>query len=131
MEISATDLAESVLRSCNDVRYVAVRRHGQLCLRERAQLRNASSPESDRYEELIVNPTLLTLVGQRGDIDCGGAQFVLIRYGNFFQFVAPVADGHVSVGMEPNCNALNVAAEVMQMLHRHYGERPSSPMVEA
>ncbi len=134
MDSSATDLAEGVLQTCDDIRYVAVRRDGQLCLRQREQLLNASSAESDRYEELIVNPTLLTLVGQRGAIDCGGAQFVLIRYGNFFQFVAPLADGHISIGIEPDCKPLAVIEEVMPLLRRHYGvqdERSMPAMVEA
>lgn len=41
-------------------------------LRERPDLADASSSESDRYEELLVNPTLITLARQRGEIDCGG-----------------------------------------------------------
>ncbi len=134
MDASATDLADAVLRTCGAIRYVAVRREGQLCLRERAQLQNASSPESDRYEELIVNPTLLTLVGQRGDIDCGGAQFVLIRYGNFFQFVAPLPGGHVSIGMEADCDPLKVVASALPVLRRHFGLHDgglNSPPAEA
>ncbi len=123
MESDATQVAEAVLRTCHDVRYVAVRHEGRLWLRQRAQLQNASSSESDRYEELIVNPTLLTLVGQRGDIDCGGAEYVLIRYGSFFQFVAPIAGGHVSIGMETGCNPLAVMESVMPVLRRHYGPR--------
>ncbi len=120
MDASAMDLAEAVLRTCSEIRYVAIRREGQLCLRQRAQLQHASSSESDRYEELIVNPTLLTLIGQRGDIDCGGAQFVLIRYGNFFQFVAPLPGGHISIGMEADCKPLEVIATAMPALCRHY-----------
>jgi hypothetical protein len=54
------------------VRYVAIYSHGQLSLRQRPDLSLASAPESDRYEELLVNPTLLTLTRQRGEIDCGG-----------------------------------------------------------
>ena len=38
------------------VRYVAIYRHGQLSLRQRPDLSLASAPESDRYEELLVNP---------------------------------------------------------------------------
>lgn len=113
-------LAEAVLSACEQVRYVAIRSGGKLWMHERAQLHDASSSESDRYEELIVNPTLLTLVGQRGDIDCGGAQFVLIRYGNFFQFVAPLADGHISIGMEPDCDPLAVIKTVLPAV-RHHG----------
>jgi hypothetical protein len=44
--------------------------------------------ESGKYEELIVNPTVLTLVRQRGNIDGGGVEFLLIRYGSFWQTVA-------------------------------------------
>ena len=38
------------------VRYVAIYKHGQLSLRQRPELSLASAPESDRYEELLVNP---------------------------------------------------------------------------
>ncbi|HEY0776682.1 MAG TPA: hypothetical protein VGD56_01830 [Gemmatirosa sp.] len=49
-----------------------------------------------------MNPTLLTLVGQRGRIDCGGLEYVVVRYGYFFQIVVPVRGGHVSVAVEPS-----------------------------
>ena len=53
--------------------------------RERSGLIDASSGESDRYEELLVNPTLLTLAAQRGDIDCGGLRYLVVAYRNFWQ----------------------------------------------
>ena len=124
MDAMETDLAEAVLQARTEVRYVAMRRDGQLWLRERTGLHNTSSSESDKYEALIVNPTLLTLVSQRGDIDCGGAQFVLIHYGNFFQFVAPVAGGHISIGIEPDCNPLTVLESLKPVLRR-YGAAPT------
>jgi hypothetical protein len=59
---------------------------------------NASSRESDKYEELLVNPAVIKLVQARGDIDCGGARFVVIRYGNFFQLViAPQGRPYICV----------------------------------
>ncbi len=88
------------------IRYVASYRQGQLSSRQRADLSQASSSESDRYEELLVNPTLLKLVTQRGDIDCGGAQFVVVRYGHFYQLVIALADGHVSIAFELTANPL-------------------------
>lgn len=87
-----------------DVRYVAVYQGGVLRSRERPGLSGASAGESDKYEELIVNPAVLTLVRQRGNIDCGGVRWVVIRYGNFFQCVFPVGDGHVSVALEPGAD---------------------------
>ena len=84
------------------VRYVATHIDGKLELNERGGIQNASSSESDKYEELIVNPTLLTLLTQRGNIDCGGLDYVLIRYGSFFQLLNKVPGGHVSVALEPD-----------------------------
>jgi len=75
----------------------------------------ASDSGSDKYEELIVNPTILTLIKQRGDIDCGGAKYVLIRYGNFYQFVAPMQGGHISVCIEPHANPLDLVEPLLDL----------------
>ena len=82
------------------VRYVAVGRGQDVQLRERPGLADASSGDSDRYEELLVNPTLITLARQRGDIDCGGLDYLIVAYGSFFQLVLPIDGGHVSVAIE-------------------------------
>ena len=55
------------------VRYAALYRDGRLTSRSRAQGEGSSSAESDRYEELLVNPTLLKLAGQRGGHRLRGA----------------------------------------------------------
>ncbi|HXF97470.1 MAG TPA: hypothetical protein VNJ46_02535 [Gaiellaceae bacterium] len=55
-----------------DVRYVALASGQDVVLRERPGLANACSGASDRYDELIVNPTLVTLARRRGEIGCGG-----------------------------------------------------------
>lgn len=112
-------LVDDLLAISPGVRYVAVYRGGALQSRERAGLSNASASESDRYEELIVNPTLLTLVRQRGEIDCGGARWVLIRYGNFFQLVTPVEGGHVSVAFEPGEDPLAREPAIRGVLAAH------------
>lgn len=113
-----TDLIEAIFALSHDVRYVALARDGQLTLRVRPGLVGASSAESDRYEELLVNPTLLTLVEQRGRIDCGGLEFVVIRYGNFYQVVRPIPGGHLSVAVEPSGDPLVVASAVEKVLAR-------------
>jgi hypothetical protein len=82
------------------VRYVAVAEGQRVVRRERSGLFGASSADSDRYEELLVNPALLVLTRQRGDIDCGGLRYLVVRYGNFFQVVVPRGAGHVSVAVE-------------------------------
>lgn len=113
---NAADLVTAILALSPDIRYVAVSRGGALEMRQRAGLANASALESDRYEELLVNPTLLTLVGQRGRIDCGGLDFVVIRYGHFFQLVRPLPDGHLSVSIQPDGDPLAVAAALDRAL---------------
>ncbi len=99
------------------VRYVAVYHdNGRLESKTRPDLANASSAESDKYEELIVNPTLLTLIRQRGNIDCGGLDYVLIRYGSFFEVVAPMTNGHVSVGLEPTSDPLPRVPKILAIV---------------
>jgi hypothetical protein len=93
-------LAEAVFAVSPAVRYVALARGQDVRLQERAGLDGASSSESDRYEELLVNPTLLTLARQRGDIDCGGLDYLVVAYGSFFQLVMGVDGGHVSVAID-------------------------------
>ena len=108
--------ADVFFQISKQVRYVAHYLDGQLTLRERPGLANASTSESDKYEELIVNPAVLTLVRQRGNIDCGGVEFVVIRYGNFWQTVWPVKRGHVSLGLEPSADPLEHAKAIQKLI---------------
>lgn len=102
------------------VRYVAVsvsEDGGEPELWEREPDRaDSSSPESDRYEELLVNPTLLTLAGRRGNIDCGGLDYIVIRYGAFFQLVIPTDTGHVSVCLAPDADVPRLTDRILQIL---------------
>lgn len=111
-------LIEEIFSVSEAVRYVATYRGGGLLSAVKPGLPDATASESDKYEELIVNPTILTLAQQRGNIDCGGCKFVLIRYGHFYQFVTPVSDGHVSVCISPEADALSLADEIYTLIHR-------------
>jgi hypothetical protein len=102
------DMIERIFALTPDIRYVAVYRYGQLRSSQRPGLVQASASESDKYEELLVNPTLLTLTRQRGEIDCGGLEFVLIRYGSFYELVLPLPGGHLSVGIESHADPLQL-----------------------
>jgi hypothetical protein len=101
------------------VRYVAFAQGQSTVLREREGLAGASSGESDRYEELLVNPTLLTLARQRGDIDCGGLRFLVVGYGNFHQLVIPLAEGHASIAFELDSDPLDHLSAVLSTLASH------------
>jgi len=73
-------------------------------MKQRGDIKNASANESDKYEELLVNPTLIKLASQRGNIDCGGLEYLIIRYGNFFVLLTPCKNGHVNIGIDPDKN---------------------------
>jgi hypothetical protein len=117
--LSHDALIEQCLGLSPDIRYVAVYRDEILRTKERAGLAGASAAESDRYEELLVNPTALTLIRQRGNIDCGGVRYIVIRYGNFYQCVFPVSGGHISVALEPNAD-LSRHIELLQVRLREW-----------
>ena len=111
-----------ILGLSSAVRYVAIYYAGQLASAARPDLDNPSSSESDKYEELLVNPTLVTLIRQRGNIDCGGLEYVLIRYGSFFEFVAPLAQGHVSVGIETSADPLPLVPRILSCVSQFRDE---------
>ena len=112
------ELQMEIFNISNKVRYVAIYHEGRLVSSERPGIKGASSSESDKYEELIVNPTLLKLVIQRGNIDCGGAEYVIIRYGLFFELVIPAANGHVSVGIESDADLMQIVLAVVKLTNQ-------------
>jgi hypothetical protein len=44
-----------------------------------------------------------------------------VRYGNFFEFVAPAPWGHVSVCLEPGADPVALGARVLAVMARHAG----------
>ncbi len=115
----ARGIADDLFGVSAAVRYVAIYRRGKLYAAQRPDIENASASESDKYEELIVNPTLLTLLAQRGDIDCGGLRFVLVRYGNFYQLVRSINGGHVSIGIQPDGDPMALVSQLDSVLAEH------------
>lgn len=112
-------LMEDLFALSPEIRYVAVLQGTELQMRERANLTGASASESDRYEERLVNPTLITLTRQRGNIDCGGMEYLIIRYGHFYQLVMPAGDGQVSIAFELNRSPLDYVGSISGLLARH------------
>ena len=109
-------LIDQTLNLSPSIRYVAVYLKGALISRQRDLIQGASEGESDRYEELLVNPTLLLLAKQRGDIDCGGLRSLLISYGNFRQYVRPYKDGHISVCIENAADPIHEGNQIDALL---------------
>ncbi len=117
MSTNPQDTIPAIFALGPQVRYVAVANGQHVESRQRDDLSAASSEVSDRFEELLVNPTLVLLTGQRGDIDCGGLRYLIVRYGNFAQVVAPLpTSGHVSVAVEPSADPVAVAEAVVRIV---------------
>lgn len=107
-------VAEALLATSPAVRYVAVSVGGVLVTTVAAGRANASGTESDWYEETLVNPTILGLAARRGALGCGGLDYVLVRYGHFFQLLVPVTAGHASICIEPNASPIRLAPVLLE-----------------
>jgi len=110
------DLHERVFALSPGIRYVAVASGQYVESRSRPNLEDASASSSDRYEELLVNPTLLTLARQRGEIDCGGLNYVVVGYGNFHQLVVPIANGHVSIAFDLDTDPIRHVPALLELV---------------
>ena len=113
------DLHDDVFAISPDIRYVAAAHGQQLQMRSRPDLQNASSSNSDLYEELLVNPTLLTLATRRGNIDCGGLRYLIVGYGHFEMLVIPTSAGHVGVGFELGANPADYLQTILSVMANH------------
>jgi hypothetical protein len=112
------DFTAAVFALGSHIRYVAVAAGQEVTTNQRDDLAQASAASSDFYEELLVNPTLLTLARQRGELDCGGLRHLIVGYGNFHQVVIPLPNeaGHVSVCVDRDADPNEVAARVTALL---------------
>ena len=114
-----SDLHGDVFAISPDIRYVAVAHGQQVQKRSRPGLHNASSSDSDLYEELLVNPTLLTLATQRGTIDCGGLRYLIIGYGHFQHLDVPSPARHISIAFELGANPADHLPAILRVMARH------------
>lgn len=105
-----------------EIRYVAIYHNDELTFKQRQQTSDSSSSDTDKYEELLVNPTLLTTARQRGNIDCGGLRFIIVAYGNFYQLVKEIKNGHISICLEKNVDLTNVPEKIFEFLKSKYSE---------
>lgn len=105
-----------------EIRYVAIYQNAELTFKQRKQTSDSSSSETDKYEELLVNPTLLTIARQRGNIDCGGLKFIIVGYGNFYQLVKEIKNGHISICLEKNVDLTIVPEKIFEFLKSKYSQ---------
>ncbi len=100
-----------------NIRYVAVNQQGQIVEMEQNPRWPSYNPQdTDRMEELIVNPVVLELAKRRGDLDMDGILWVVIRYGLQYQLLVPFKEGHLSIGVELKADITEVAHKVAEHL---------------
>lgn len=115
-------IIERVFKEFEEVRYVAVYKENDLLFKQKGELDNNSEVETDKYEELLVNPVLLKLAEQRGNIDCGGVNFIIIGYGNFYQLIQHIENGHVSICLDLKSDATKLAKKIIDFLNVEFPE---------
>lgn len=110
-------LARTLFAADPNIRYGAVNRRGRITeMEQRAEWSSLNPSESDRLEELVVNPVILEAAARRGNIDLDGVRAVIIRYGLLDQIVLPVEDGHVSVGVQQGGDVVDITERVAGIL---------------
>lgn len=112
-------IIESLFLEFSDIRYVAIYTNDELVKKQR-QSSDSSSDETDKYEELLVNPTLLKLASQRGNIDCGGLNYLIVRYGNFNQLVRSLPEGHISICITSDSDINVLPDKIFDYLNTHF-----------
>jgi hypothetical protein len=110
-------LSERLFRLEPRIRYVALNQKGQIKEMRQSPLHPSHNPpESDRIEELFVNPIVLEITARRGNLDMDGIRYVIIRYGTQYQLLLPYRDGHLSVGVNLEDDPIETARKVVAAL---------------
>ena len=112
-----TNISPQVFELDPGIRYLAVNQDGEIV--EMAQRLPTHNPvETDRMEELLVNPAILDLTKRRGDLDLDGVRYIIIQYGLQYQAIFNYRNGHVSVGIESDSDAVTVLTKIIEHLDR-------------
>lgn len=113
-------LLDAILELSPTIRYAAVHvGAGEPLLRERAGGSVGTAADSERWDELVVNPVLIELAARRGDVDCDGLDYVLVRYRRFYNLVLPLERGHLSVVIEPDGEPLPLIPALREIARSH------------
>lgn len=117
MAIASPPLAPRLFALDPGIRYIAVVQDGRIVeMAQNSGFATNNPHETDRMEELFVNPTVLDLTRRRGELDLDGIRYVVVRYGPMFQLLIPFRQGHLSVGIELNTDPVAIAKAVAQKL---------------
>lgn len=106
----------------SEIRYVALYINHQLEYKQKEKVPSGSSSETDKYEELLVNPILLKIATQRGNIDCGGLNHLIVGYGNFYQIIRSIPKGHISICINQKADLNKLPNEIFRYLNENFKE---------
>lgn len=113
-------IAPPIFELDSNIRYVAVNQGGKIVeMHQNPNWPSYNPSETDRMEELLVNPTIIELTRRRGDLDLEGIRFIAIRYGLQYQLIFPYREGHVSVGVELSGDISLIASKITAFLDAH------------
>jgi hypothetical protein len=116
-EASEEKLSERLFCLDPRIRYVALNQKGEIKEMQQSPQHPSCNPaESDRIEELIVNPIVLEITARRGNLDMDGIRYVVIRYGTQYQLLLPYLDGHLSIGVNLEDDPIGIARKVAEVL---------------
>jgi len=113
-------IIESLFDEFSEIRYLAIYTEDNLVYQQKEGTSDSSSGETDKYEELLVNPTLLKLASQRGNIDCGGLNHLIIGYGNFYQIVKSIPNGHISICVKQKSDLNKLPNNIFDYLNEKF-----------
>jgi hypothetical protein len=110
-------IARRLFAADPNVRYVAVNERGRITeMEQRKEWTTLNPTETDRMEELIVNPIVLEAVVRRGNLDLNGVRSVIIRYGLLDEVLLPTPSGHVSIGVQQGADPVHIAEKAAAVL---------------
>lgn len=121
-EQTESDAAQQIINdifAIGPIGYVALCSGQEVLLRLAPGVDSTTTAETNFYEELLVNPTLLKLASQRGELDCGGLNYIAIGYGDFIQLIMLMKNGHISMGISRKEHAGELAERVHSILQNH------------
>ncbi|UCJ09761.1 hypothetical protein KTO58_11345 [Chitinophaga pendula] len=113
-------VVDALFQQFPEIRYTAIYEAGDLYLQQRQQTADSSAAETDKYEELLVNPAVLLLARQRGNIDCGGLRHIVIAYGPFYQLIKEIRGGHISICLAIQSDLNTLPLRIFSFLAEQY-----------
>jgi hypothetical protein len=111
-------ICKEIMELSEDIGYVALYKDGKLQNVSRPERVSPGAWDADKLEEIVVNPTMIMLLRQRGRIRSESIHAVIVEYGTFTQFVRPIREGHVSVSFAHGSRYSRLLPRIKRILRK-------------